>query len=276
MGPGGDRIARLAAGGAVAAVEAVIAGQVPAAYAMIRPPGHHAIADQSMGYCVFNNVAIAVRQAQQNHGVRRVMVVDWDVHHGNGTQAIFFDDPDVLFVSLHQDDLYPQDSGTLQKIGGRGAEGLTVNIPLPAGLGNAGYRSAFEQVVLPVGRSFSPELIVISAGQDACISDPLGRMSLTTAGYRWMTSALVELAAEVAGGRLVVCQEGGYAPEYSPYCSAVIAETLAGYQPSEHPIGEPYGQRAETMPASRTVGLDGAAAIDRALAVYAEWWECLI
>lgn len=272
IGIGGDRIARLAAGGVMAAVDAVMAGLVGQAYALVRPPGHHAMPDRGMGFCVYGNVAIAARHAQAVHGVRRVMILDWDVHHGNGTQEAFWSDPDVLFVSLHQDDLFPVGWGAVDHVGAGAGEGFTVNIPLPAGTGDAGYREAFRRVVLPVGRAFQPELVIVSAGQDACIKDPLARMLLTTASYRWMTEAMRDLANETCGGRLVVAQEGGYAPTYAPYCSATVAETLAGAGDGPLPIGEPYGARAATIPPAVRMGLDCEAAIAAAEAVQRRYW----
>ena len=139
IGRGGDRVARLAAGGTIAATDRVMAGEVDAAYALVRPPGHHAMADQGMGFCVFNNAVVGARYAQRQHGAERVLILDWDVHHGNGTQAAFWSDPSVLFVSLHQDDLYPSGWGAVDQVGLGEGEGFTVNIPLPAGAGNRAY-----------------------------------------------------------------------------------------------------------------------------------------
>ena len=272
IGRGGDRIARLAAGGTIAAVDAVMSGAVDAAYALVRPPGHHAMADEGMGFCVFNNAVIAARQAQRAHGVQRVLIVDWDVHHGNGTQAAFWADPSVLFISLHQDDLYPPGWGAADQIGIDDGEGFTVNIPLPAGTGNRGYAEAFARIVTPISRQFDPDLVIVSAGQDASVMDPLARMSLTLAGYRAMTEAMMSVAAECCEGRLVITQEGGYAPQYAPYCSATIAQTLVGLHPGGEWIADPYGERAETQPASVELGLDVASAIERALAIQQGYW----
>lgn len=263
IGRGGDVIARLSAGGTIAAVDAVLGGEVDSAYALVRPPGHHAMADQGMGFCVYNNAAIAARHAQQAHGVEKVLILDWDVHHGNGTQAAFWSDPSVLFISLHQDDLFPVGWGAHDQVGIGDGEGYTVNVPLPAGTGNAGYTEAFARLVAPIVQRFAPELIIISAGQDASVFDPLARMSLTLAGYQAMTEMMLALAAECCSGRLVVTQEGGYAPQYAPYCSAMIAQTLVGVCPDEAPIPDPYGDRALSQPTSVSVGLD-AARSDRA------------
>lgn len=272
LGRGGDRIARLAAGGVMAAVDAVMTGRVGSAYALIRPPGHHAMADRGMGFCIFNNVVVAARHAQRVYGADKLLILDWDVHHGNGTQDAFYDDPTVLFISLHQEDLYPVGWGAVDHLGKGLGEGLTVNIPLPAGTGNRGYLEAFERIVLPIARQFAPDLIIVSAGQDANVLDPLGRMSLTTSGYRDMTTLIRSVAADSCGGRLVVAQEGGYAPQYAPYCSAAIAEALVGARDGVVPIEEPYGPRAGTMPPSRAVGLDADRAIDRAVTVLRRHW----
>ncbi len=273
IGRGGDRIARLAAGGVIAAVDAVFAGQVSSAYALVRPPGHHAMADRGMGFCIFNNVAVAARNAQRVHGVERVLILDWDVHHGNGTQDAFYADPGVLFVSLHQDDLYPVGWGKREDCGEGDGRGFTVNIPLPAGSGGRAYISAFERIVSPITRQFRPDLIIVSAGQDASVMDPLARMALTTANYREMTEIMMELAADLCGGKIVIAQEGGYAPYYAPYCSAAIAETLVGAREGIVPIAEPYGPRATSMPPATTLGLDAERAIEAAIHVQRKYWE---
>jgi acetoin utilization deacetylase AcuC-like enzyme len=215
--------ARLAVGGLLEAVDRVSAGELENAFVCCRPPGHHASAEQAMGFCLFNAVAVAAR-----HVGGRVAIIDWDVHHGNGTQEIFYADPSVLFVSLHQDDLYPKGMGTLEQRG----DGTTVNVPLPAGTGDDGYRYAFEQVVAPAVRRFAPDFILVSAGQDAAASDTHGRMSVTTEGFRAMAAATKLLAEEVCGGRVVAFLEGGYSLDHLPLCTLAIVEALAGLEPS--------------------------------------------
>ncbi|MBX3070300.1 MAG: class II histone deacetylase [Thermomicrobiales bacterium] len=275
IGVGGDRIARLSAGGVMAAVDAVVTGAVNKAYALVRPPGHHALADMGMGFCVYGNVVIAARHAQRQHGLKRVAIVDWDVHHGNGTQSGFYDDPSVLFFSLHQDNLFPTGSGKVTDTGTGAGEGYTVNIPLPTGTGNAGYLEAYRRVIVPALKAFEPELIIVSAGQDPNVMDPLGRMTVTTFGFREMARTLIEVADEVCNGRLIVSQEGGYAPEYAPYCSASVAETLTGPGEAFLPIGEPYGDRSYTLPSNIAPGKDAIDAIDAAARVASATWPVI-
>ena len=224
--------ALLAAGNALAVTGVVCSGAVANGFALVRPPGHHSNADTAMGFCLFNNAAIAARDAQQRPGIERVAIVDWDVHHGNGTQDVFYDDPSVLFVSIHQDDLYPAGSGTLEQRGGPEAPGATVNVPLPAGCGDAAYLAAFERVVEPALERFGPDLLLISAGQDPAASDPLGRMSVTAGGFRALTERALAIAGRVCDDRLVVVLEGGYSLEQLPFCNLAIAEALAGADPT--------------------------------------------
>jgi len=273
IGAQGERIARLSAGGVVAAVDAVMRGAVHHAYALVRPPGHHAMTDRGMGFCVYNNVAIAARHARQRHGAERIAILDWDVHHGNGTQDAFYDDPSVLFISLHQEDLFPIGWGSLDQVGDGKGEGYSVNIPLPAGSGNMTYSNVMDQLVLPILRQYAPDLIMVSAGQDGSTMDPLGRMSLTTAAYRAMTRQVRDLADDVCDSRLVIAQEGGYSEVYAPYCSAAIGEGLCEGLEGISPVEEPYGPRAESMPATRVMGLDAQAAIAAARERYSRYWR---
>jgi acetoin utilization deacetylase AcuC-like enzyme len=272
LGIGGDRIARLATGGVMAAVDAVMTGGLEAAYALVRPPGHHAMADKGMGFCIFNNVVVAAKHAQTHFGVEKILILDWDVHHGNGTQDALYHDPSVLFISIHQDDLYPVGWGAADHIGEGSGEGFTVNIPLPGGTGSEGYLEAFSRIVMPISLAFDPDLIIVSAGQDASVVDPLARMALTTSTYRAMTRAMMDIAGQCCNGRLVIAQEGGYAAAYAPYCSAAIAETLTAPPEDLARVHEPYGPRAETMPSALTVGLDAERAIQRVVDVQAPFW----
>lgn len=201
-------IALLSAGGAVRAVRAVLEGKPggpTAAFAAVRPPGHHALPERGMGFCLFNNVACAAMSAHLDWGRSRVLILDWDVHHGNGTQAVFYGSRTVLYISLHQEHWYPG-TGALEETGEGDGVGFTVNIPLPAGTGNQGYRHVFEEVVLPVTEAFAPELLLISAGYDAHDGDPLGGMALTSAGFRNLT----ELVMATQSKPVVAVLEGGY------------------------------------------------------------------
>jgi acetoin utilization deacetylase AcuC-like enzyme len=230
VGPDSWEPALLSAGGALAAVEWVAAGTGASAYVLTRPPGHHSSADEAMGFCLFNNVALAARRAQQL-GLGRVAIVDWDVHHGNGTEDVFLADPSVLFVSLHQDGLYPLDRGRAEDRGTGEGLGATLNLPLPAGSGDGAYLRAIEDAVVPALRSFGPDLILISAGQDPAASDPLGRMSVTADGFRAMTRALRLAAEELCDGRLIAVQEGGYSVDHMPFCVLATVEEIAGFEP---------------------------------------------
>lgn len=237
FGRGGYEIALLAAGGTIAATAAVLDGRVDNAYALVRPPGHHAERDLGVGYCIFANIPVAIEWAKVHHGVKRVAVVDYDVHHGNGTQHIYEDSPDVLAVSIHQDLLFPQDSGTLAETGVGQGTGLTINVPLPAGSGNGAYLTALERVIAPALRAFGPDLIMVASGFDASALDPLGCMSVTASAYRRIAAGLVDLAEELCGGRIVFSHEGGYSPVYVPYCGLAVLEAISGYSTG---IPDPY------------------------------------
>ncbi len=200
--------ARAAAGGLIDMVDALITGPVTKGFALVRPPGHHARPDQAMGFCLLNNIAIAAAHARSK-GLSRILVLDWDVHHGNGTQEIFWRDPSVLYVSTHQFPFYPG-TGAIEERGEGDGTGFTVNIPLTANGGDAVYRAAFERIVLPVIESYAPELVLISAGFDASLRDPLAEMELSAAGFGWMARALVAEADRSAKGRVAVVLEGGY------------------------------------------------------------------
>jgi acetoin utilization deacetylase AcuC-like enzyme len=230
VGPSTWQPALLALGGTLEAVDAVLDGRVRNAYVNLRPPGHHSTADTPMGFCIFNLVAVAARHAQRR-GLERVAIVDWDVHHGNGTHDIFYADPSVLFVSLHQDGLYPENYGRLEQTGEGEGDGFTINIPLPAGAGDDAYLTAFDSLVLPALREFGPQFVLVSAGQDPSASDPLGRMSVTSEGFRGMAQRLVDLAEELCEGHLVVVQEGGYSLDHQPIAALAVVEALAGLDP---------------------------------------------
>jgi acetoin utilization deacetylase AcuC-like enzyme len=201
--------ATLAAGGVLTAVEAVLAGEVDNAFAIVRPPGHHALANRAMGFCFFNNVAIAAAALLANHGLQRVLILDWDVHHGNGTQELFYASPQVLYMSLHQYPFYPG-SGLFDEIGAGAGAGYTVNVPLPASFGDDEYLRVFDDLLMPIARQFNPEFVLISAGFDCHYRDPLGGMRVTERGFLAMARRMKRLAAECCNGRMVAALEGGY------------------------------------------------------------------
>lgn len=208
VGPSSVEVAELAAGGTVALVDALIDGPVKRGVALVRPPGHHARPDHAMGFCLLNNVAIAAAHARAR-GLERVAIIDWDVHHGNGTQDAFYGDPSVLYVSTHQFPFYPGTGAVLETGEGDG-KGFTVNVPLTAGGGDGVYRSAFERVILPVLSDYKPELVLVSAGFDASARDPLAEMTLSAEAFGWMARALRGVADASAKGRIALVLEGGY------------------------------------------------------------------
>ena len=209
MSSGSLAAAYLAAGGALAAADAVVAGSVEHAFCAVRPPGHHAEHDRAMGFCLFNNVAIAARYLQRRHAMARVLIVDWDVHHGNGTQHTFEDDPTVLFFSTHQYPFYPGTGRATETGEGRGA-GATINVPMNAGEGDDTYREVFQKVLMPAADAFQPDFVIVSAGFDAHKDDPLASMGLTEDGYADLTRMVVSIARHHSRGRLLSCLEGGY------------------------------------------------------------------
>ncbi len=221
-------IARLSAGGVIAAVDAVLDGSVNNAYALVRPPGHHALADMGMGFCLFCNGAVAGLHALQARGLERIAFVDWDVHHGNGTQAAFWDDPRALTISVHQDNCFPPDSGSVEDNGGGPGEGFNINIPLPPGSGTGAYDAAFDRVVVPALKAYRPQLIMVPSGFDAGAYDPLGRMQMHSNGYRSLTKKLKAAADELCDGRIVMFHEGGYEASTVPFFALAVIEELAG------------------------------------------------
>ncbi|MBM4139537.1 MAG: histone deacetylase [Nitrospira sp.] len=209
MSPASLDAAYLAAGGALAGVDAIMAGQVDHVFCAVRPPGHHAEAGRAMGFCLFNNVAIAAHYAQKKYGLSRILIVDWDVHHGNGTQHSFEDDPSVLFFSTHQYPHYPG-TGRADERGRGPGEGYTINVPMKAGEGDDEYRAIFYKVLVPAADAFKPEFVIVSAGFDAHKDDPLASMELTEVGYADLTGILAGIATRHAEGRILSSLEGGY------------------------------------------------------------------
>ncbi len=242
IGPGSYEIARLSAGMAMAAVDCVLRGEADNAYSLSRPPGHHCLADQAMGFCMLANIPIAIEAARARHGIERVAVVDWDVHHGNGTQAIYEERGDVLSVSLHQENCFPPGYGGVADRGRGAGLGANLNVPLPAGSGHDAYLQALDEIVLPALRRFRPQLIIVACGYDANAVDPLARMLLHSGSFRAMTARLREAAEQLCDGRLVLVHEGGYAEAYVPFCGLAVLEELSGIRTAvEDPLLEFLG-----------------------------------
>lgn len=236
FGAGGFETALLAVGGTLTAIEKTLDGSVETAYALVRPPGHHAQKDIGRGFCMFSNAALGAMHARQALGLDRVAVVDWDVHHGNGTQWAFYDDPSVLAISLHQDRYYPGDSGMVEENGEGAGVGANINVPLPGGSGVGAYVSAFERVVCPALERFKPQLLIIASGLDASALDPLARQQMHSAGYRTLTRQLMDVTASI-GGKFMLTHEGGYSAAYVPFCGLAILEEITGH---ETPVEDPY------------------------------------
>nr|WP_047166163.1 class II histone deacetylase [Sphingomonas sp. Y57]AEO21835.1 propanil hydrolase [Sphingomonas sp. Y57] len=225
---GGFEIALMSAGLARAAIDDVLTGKVRNAYALSRPAGHHCLPDTPMGFCLLANIPIAIEAARARHGIERVAVVDWDVHHGNGTQACYYDRSDVLTISVHQDRCFPPGYSGVEERGEGAGLGHNINIPLPAGSGQDTYVHAFETIVLPALDRYRPDLIVVASGLDANAVDPLARMLLFSESYRVLTGMMMDAADRLCEGRLAVVHEGGYSEAYVPFCGQAIVETLAG------------------------------------------------
>jgi acetoin utilization deacetylase AcuC-like enzyme len=238
---GSYEIALLAAGGLVAAVDAVLDGEADNAIALVRPPGHHAFPDHGEGFCVFNNAAIAAHHAIEKRGLERVLIVDFDVHHGNGTERIFYDDPRALYFSTHQWGIYPG-SGHWRSVGTGPGEGYTVNVPLPAGVGDEGFAAIFDELLYPIAERYQPQLILVSAGFDAHWADPLAMLMLTVSGYSHLARTLRSLADEVCAGRLVYTLEGGYNLDALGYGVLACVRALLGDSTVEDPLGPARGQ----------------------------------
>jgi acetoin utilization deacetylase AcuC-like enzyme len=239
FGQGGYEIAALSAGLAKTALADVLTSNVDNAYALSRPPGHHCLPDFPNGFCLLANIAIAIEAARNAGLAKRFAVLDWDVHHGNGTEAIFYDRPDVLTVSIHQEWNYPLDTGAFADRGRGPGLGTNLNIPLPPGVGHTGYLSVMDHLALPAIRAFAPDVLIIACGYDAAANDPLARMMAHQGTFQAMTRQVMDLAADVCDGKLLLVHEGGYSDVYVPFCGHAVLAELSG---SQIHAPDPYGE----------------------------------
>ncbi|MHC1567064.1 MAG: histone deacetylase family protein [Candidatus Syntropharchaeia archaeon] len=239
---GSYNAAFLAAGGLIKAVDSVM-NSLNNAFALVRPPGHHAEPDRGMGFCLFNNVAIAAHHLRKEYGMERILIVDWDVHHGNGTQEMFYDDPCVLYFSTHQYPHYPG-TGRMEEVGMGEGEGYTVNVPLPAGTGDSGYLYVFKEILFPIAMDFNPEFILVSAGFDPHHADPLASMNLTSKCFGEFTRILMTIAEKKCDGRMVITLEGGYDLKALSFSVLHVFNSLGNLGVE---IGEPYSPPRDSI-----------------------------
>jgi acetoin utilization deacetylase AcuC-like enzyme len=228
--------AATAVGSSIELTKAVIKGELKNGFALLRPPGHHALANKSMGFCLFGNIAIAAKVALSLPGINKVAIVDFDVHHGNGTQALVGDDTSILFISTHQYPYYPG-TGGIREIGHFESEGTVVNIPLPAGVGDEGFKIVYEKVIIPSIERFNPDLILVSAGYDAHWDDPLANLNLSLNGYDWVSRKLIKVAEEICSSKIIFFLEGGYNLQVLSNGVANTIRALLGIDYIEDPPG---------------------------------------
>jgi acetoin utilization deacetylase AcuC-like enzyme len=239
-------VALLAAGGAITSVDTVL-DNAGSSFAFVRPPGHHAEPDRGMGFCIFNNVAIAARHAQKK-GKKRVLIVDWDVHHGNGTQKTFYDDATVLYFSTHQYPYYPG-TGWLNEVGAGDGKGYNINVPLPPGTDDSGFIAAFEEILVPAALEFEPDIVLISAGQDGARNDGLAQMSMTVSGFAVLASIVRSIALNTCNGKIAAVLEGGYHLKLLASSVSAILEVFSGKEPEkrEHAPGSRVKERLDEI-----------------------------
>ncbi len=265
--------ALLAAGGAITAAKLVADGIAENAFAMVRPPGHHAKPNIGAGFCYLNNIAIAVRWLQRKRGFSRILILDWDAHHGDGTQEIFYKDPTVLFISLHQMPLYPG-TGYPDEVGAGEGEGYTVNVPLPPGAGDECYMLVFDEIIEPIAHSFRPEFIAISAGQDNHFTDPLTSLALTANGYARLMSKAKNLAKELCEGRMFAVLEGGYSIEMAlPYTNLAIIAAMAGLDTSNIREPESYLKILKKVKDPNAI-VKVRSTVERVKKIHSLYWSC--
>lgn len=231
-------VAARAVGATLAALDAVLGRQVESAFCLVRPPGHHATTNQAMGFCLFNHVAVAAAYARQKRRLERVAIVDFDVHHGNGTQDVFYRDPSVLYVSTHEYPFYPG-TGAAEEVGEADGRGYNINIPMPHGAGDLEHRRAFEEIVLPVLRSFAPHLILVSAGYDAHHADDIAYQRVSVDGFGALVSLIRDAARDLCDGKVLFALEGGYHLTALPWSVRRTLELLRGDEPTPDPLGAP-------------------------------------
>jgi len=250
---GSYRAAIFAAGGTLACVDAICGGKIRRAFAFVRPPGHHAEPDRSMGFCLFNNVGLAAAYARARHRLERVAVVDFDLHHGNGTQACFYDDPNVLYVSSHQYPFYPG-TGDITEVGQKQGRGFTVNFPLLKGTGDEVFIPLYSRIVRPILEQYRPQLVLVSAGFDAHFLDPLGGLRVTSAGYSSVAASLIRAADEACGGKICFVLEGGYSLEALKECTRLVVGQMESPLAQERRLGSLPRFEEYSAEARRTLG----------------------
>lgn len=270
VGQGSYEIALLSTGGAITGVDIVMQEKAKNTYVLTRPPGHHAEANYGVGFCLFNNVAVAAQYAKEKYNLKKILMIDWDVHHGNGTESAFYNDPEVLFFSIHQEYMNELPGrGYSHDIGSEKGEGFNINIPLPPGTSDAGYVHAFEKIIKPIADEFKPELILVSAGQDPSFYDPLGRMMMTANGFYQLTMCVKDIAKKHCNSRLVVCHEGGYSAPYVPFCSLKIIEGLSNIDSG---VEDPFASSFAEFPINEVRDIEKEA-INHIIELQSNYWN---